>query len=659
MTTPLEIEVTADVSSATTGLKKVQSDLGATAIAAKNAGAVFGDFSKIVADNQAKLGQLVIQTQSASKAFQDYGVKAKSTADYSNTASLSISKLGEQAQKSASKVSELISGLGSQAIGLGLAAGIGVAISALAALGDAIFGATQYQKILSASFEAAGKEIAKAKASVSELTVEVDLAKKGFISKDDVVKKYNDTIGKTTGLVKTVEQVEAALISKGPAYIQLMGLKAIANYAFAKSAETAFQALTLKSGKDAFGLTEKITKDLEAASKQFNDIGVSATKLAGVVTATNGLSFFDDNKIVKEKKGAKTITDVIDTLAEKVSVLRDTREKISAIKSAIVELATKFNLKPDNSIIVQLNKDIDNLIAQLPAKKEKIVRTVADVMKELKIQIDIFNLEELNLKTDKSQAKISALEGALSELFKKFGKTGKSKEVIEIIADIQFIQQKQIIDEFISPKKILSKDLAKKPVDIDMLVKVHPKFITPEIDKELEALQKIIEDATTNALNSVGESLGNTALGNGNLIGNLFSGLLSALGGGLRSFGIQVILASKLVQAAKTALKAGSITGIGAGIALVALGTIISGLASKLQGPKFATGVRNFQPGGFALVGERGPERIFLPSGSSVQPNNELTAYGGGASESLRLEISGTQAVIWLDRIRAQMNRNN
>ncbi|MGK3946608.1 hypothetical protein ABK046_50645, partial [Streptomyces caeruleatus] len=65
----------------------------------------------------------------------------------------------------------------------------------------------------------------------------VNLAKEGFASKDQVVKEFNNTIGKTIGFVKSVEEAEALLIAKGPAYIQMMTLKAAANYATAQSGE--------------------------------------------------------------------------------------------------------------------------------------------------------------------------------------------------------------------------------------------------------------------------------------------------------------------------------------------------------------------------------------------------------------------------------------
>lgn len=66
------------------------------------------------------------------------------------------------------------------------------------------------------------------------------------------------------------------------------------------------------------------------------------------------------------------------------------------------------------------------------------------------------------------------------------------------------------------------------------------------------------------------------------------------------------------------------------GLSLGKAGLFGSGIQTNLNKvPGFASGT-NFAPGGFALVGERGPELVDLPRGSRVTPNNELRGMGGG-----------------------------
>ena len=63
--------------------------------------------------------------------------------------------------------------------------------------------------------------------------------------------------------------------------------------------------------------------------------------------------------------------------------------------------------------------------------------------------------------------------------------------------------------------------------------------------------------------------------------------------------------------------------------------------------------------GGMTLVGERGPELVSLPSGSSVMPNNQLQAFGnGGINLMPSIAYDGTMFRIFLNRVDAQISRN-
>ena len=64
-----------------------------------------------------------------------------------------------------------------------------------------------------------------------------------------------------------------------------------------------------------------------------------------------------------------------------------------------------------------------------------------------------------------------------------------------------------------------------------------------------------------------------------------------------------------------------------AGIALAAtagvMGTVQAGIAAAKPLPQYAKG-RNGGPGEYALVGEKGPELMYVPQGASIVPNNKL-----------------------------------
>ena len=72
--------------------------------------------------------------------------------------------------------------------------------------------------------------------------------------------------------------------------------------------------------------------------------------------------------------------------------------------------------------------------------------------------------------------------------------------------------------------------------------------------------------------------------------------------------------------------------------------------------PKFATGT-DFAPGGWSLVGERGPEIVKLPTGSQVTPNDQL---GGGGDIHLHTHVDARGAQVGVaDQIASAIAQNN
>jgi len=93
-------------------------------------------------------------------------------------------------------------------------------------------------------------DYSKAIENVTNLTIKVDLAKKGFISKSEVIKEYNQTLGKTIGQVKTLDQVETSLKNNAKDYIQVMLYKASAMAAIKEAADNQVLAQKERSKSD-------------------------------------------------------------------------------------------------------------------------------------------------------------------------------------------------------------------------------------------------------------------------------------------------------------------------------------------------------------------------------------------------------------------------
>ena len=574
MSVPLEIIVKSDIGTVVSDQQKIQQSLGQTAIAA----------------------------QKASAAYEGYGVRSQKITDYTKLASGSLSQLGAAASKTSTEVSNVsssLTSLGQSLITGGILAAIPLIVIGLQELGDKLFGLTAEQKAYNETLQNTVSDFAKANTQVAEMAQKVELAKNGFASKDQVVKEFNNTIGKTIGFAKDLNEAEALLIAKGPAYIQMMTLKSAATFALAKSGQL---------------LAESIMLQIENSSSSN--------------TSTS-------NAALKRLSGK---------IKEQSDIYRDLAAEFN---KAAIKIATDAGLN-----VVDVEKPVKDA-------KEKIVRHVRDindVLNDLKKNLAYLEFREVNLKTDEAKGKIAALESALAEIVKKFGKGAKNPIVIDLITRINVIKFEQAqgrIGHDESIEKQVQKEL-EHGVDVKIPVRVHLEVEEKQLTQDVAILQSTV----ANALGSIGESIGNSIIGNGNIFGNLFAGIFSALGAGLKQLGQYAIATSALVLSLKKSI--GTTLGIAGGIAMIALGTIIQAAASRIKVPAFATGVRSFG-GGSALVGERGPERIFLPAGSSVQPNNELNAYGGGGDKVFipELIVRGPDLVIAFNRAQQQMSRNN
>lgn len=125
---------------------------------------------------------------------------------------------------------------------------IGEFVSSLFKGRDAMDAFVEKQKILNEALSDGSSEYKNAVSLVNELKINLQLAKDGLISKEGALKQYNETIGKTTGEVGSLDEAEKALAKNADAYVKMTLYKAAANLALGKAAEQAvkIQAELLK-----------------------------------------------------------------------------------------------------------------------------------------------------------------------------------------------------------------------------------------------------------------------------------------------------------------------------------------------------------------------------------------------------------------------------
>jgi hypothetical protein len=122
--------------------------------------------------------------------------------------------------------------------------------------------AANQNKLVSDSFKSVESSVVQASVSVDKMNFMIDQAKQGFVSKDKVVKTYNETLGKTIGQQESFNGVVDAMKSKGEKYIELVTMMSFANALAAQSAKEAFTALMAeaKTPEEALGSIQKFGK---------------------------------------------------------------------------------------------------------------------------------------------------------------------------------------------------------------------------------------------------------------------------------------------------------------------------------------------------------------------------------------------------------------
>lgn len=152
-------------------------------------------------------------------------------------------------------VGEQAAATGARAFSAALTAtGIGAIVVALGLLianweevTDAIMGATAESKV----YDEAQADVTKGLAEFNKKLIDVNnsfkQAKAGTISKEDALKKYNDTLGSTVGYAGSLEQAEQLLAENTAVVVEGIKLRTQANVFYAKSAEAAAKAV---SGED-------------------------------------------------------------------------------------------------------------------------------------------------------------------------------------------------------------------------------------------------------------------------------------------------------------------------------------------------------------------------------------------------------------------------
>lgn len=536
--------------------------------------------------------------------------------------------------------------------GIGIAGIFGLAfegleklISSLGRLG----GALDPVKELANTMHAAEKSFVKAYTEVGTLREQIDLAKRGFIEKDSVVKLYNETIGKTTGVVKTLDEAEAALNKNAEAYIRFTLLKAAANIALGKAAEKAFEAeekrlkaiqefntigsraSTFSSGQSSApgfvpgqninaGLEarqeaarkakEAAIKDAKDQEKVFTDIADGLLKQAGDLSKAFGFDFNAGNKIEK----AKTLESIVSETVSKA-------KELASFLNARSVRDIKFDVDPRDSLGETLKK------------ARAFIAATKDINKN-------FNLKLNSLPPAFADIKFLARPNVVIDDDNFKGLAGQTQ-------DLQEKLQKEI-DRLTARNPILIRFNAKVAAD---------KKMEELIAKQAADLADSIKGSVGNAIEGFGAAIGDAISGKdfGAAIVNVIGDLIQQIGRALVKFAIVKGILDKILA---NPLTIGAGTALALGIAAIAIGQLVKNI--KPQGARASGGGVNAGQGYY--VGEKGTEMFVPNTAGRIIPNSALAGTTGRAQPQAvnvqgKFVISGNDLIAVLSSASRSQNR--
>jgi hypothetical protein len=610
----------------------------------------------------------------------------------------SFQRLKQQTGTAQGAIKALIGSLAG-AGGLGLAVGIGSA--ALTLLGQGFFSGgraakkaadevSDFKKILEEVSSDMARDASRVTTLFSALTsgtLNLDERKKALEELKSINKEFFGSLKEEEGLVKNLQS----------AYDQY--LENLLDIGRAKAIESQLTKLFDKKLQLELSIDPKFIGSTTAGVQSaIGRLRKELQSLGGELTADElkrEVNFFDQGN--KSLQRRVQLQQQITQLEQGVGVIRDSgsRAIINQVKQIDLQIAGLSQLQKDTGEF-QIKTDKHNA-KEKDALKERLdalekIKKVTEEAAKTKLQFgaqqsveqatqDLIELEkrigELKLQIGIRDAKGAKVpQNEIDELAKAI-KADTEKNVNDLLKAQKIILQIRSelrVGLVPIPSGEIESAIAKAtgfdkkiPIKSDRQVRIEILGLElvlaeEEAKKAVERLRDTIVNGAADAFSTVGNSFGELLSGafSGAGIGEAFSkagqSLLSGIGGVLQEIGKQIIATSTLIKALKESLKtliANPIGGILVGVGLVALG----GLLKNIKFPAFAGGVNNFS-GGFAWVGEKGPELVRLPRGSDVIPNHML-GTGGNTNVILMpsIRFSLTSFQIGLERVESKRRR--
>lgn len=313
-------------------------------------------------------------------------------------------------------------------------------------------------------------------AEVKTLKTEIQLAKDGFIDKDLVVKQYNDTIGKTTGFVKNLDEAEQALNKNAEAYIRFTLLKAAANEVQQRAAKELVEA-EIQNQKDLARIARIGTRDRPEDKE-----GAAISKFIG--RGEENLREAEQRAAAKRVKGLEDIANKF--LAEAAAISKQFNFNFFEVDPT----KEKKKIEKKGKDILEANRkaQFEILKAQLDLDKEFDLRRANDEQRTFADRVNnLISYGEDSQRLIEEQARFDLGAAELTATERKKIELDKNNALIRLGTELN------------DKLKKLAQDNFKTQTDQLPVSGKISKDLQKILDDFAKAQKKAIEDAAANA----------------------------------------------------------------------------------------------------------------------------------------------------------------
>ena len=232
------------------------------------------------------------------------------------------------------------------------------------------------EKALAEVTKAVSSELTKVLEGVQNVEQAFDSFNKGTLSKDEALKTYNETLGKSLGYTNDLAIAEKNFVANKDLYIEAMQAKATANVLFAKSAEAQAKVLTGEAaGADAVPWYEKTYAYISSIGLNAQaDMNEYANKVVeyGKVHSKETQKFADDTKKLGQTEYEKynSLFDQLKTNNKIAGTLtKEEFDKAEALRKKGIEdakAAAQKRLEDEKKLLADIEK----------AKEESYIKTL-------------------------------------------------------------------------------------------------------------------------------------------------------------------------------------------------------------------------------------------------------------------------------------------